>query len=214
MHKLFHSVIKDPSAWLLVISNIVAAYLAFINSASLYGFLWLYWFQSVFIGIFNFLYILLLKEFSTKGFSSGGKPVPVTRAAKITTAFFFLIHYNGFHLAYAIFLFIGTDSLTKTISVIYPAIVVLFLNHLISFFYNRIQNASKKPNLGQVMFSPYIRIVPMHLFILVGGIFINSSIGIIVFILIKTLIDVILHAVKHLSRGDFHNRPTIKYLYK
>lgn len=54
----------------------------------------------------------------------------------------------------------------KTLLVILSSVgmgIIFFLNHLFSFWYNKGEFKGKKPNIGNVMFSPYIRIISMHL---------------------------------------------------
>jgi hypothetical protein len=63
-----------------VFSNLLVIVFAVVDNLSAREVLWMYWFQSVIIGIFNFIKILSLKEFSTEGFKQGNKPVPNTKA--------------------------------------------------------------------------------------------------------------------------------------
>lgn len=55
-----------------------------------------------------------------------------------------------------------------------------------------------KPNIGTVMFFPYLRIIPMHMTILVGSIFTGGSAGaLILFLGLKTATDLIMHMIEH-----------------
>jgi hypothetical protein len=58
----------------LIFSNFLVIIFAVIDKLSAIEVLWIYWAQSVIIGIFNFLKIITLKEFSTEGFKQGKKP--------------------------------------------------------------------------------------------------------------------------------------------
>ena len=88
----------------LIFSNLLVIVFAVVDNLSALDILWIYWTQSVIIGIFNFIKILSLREFSTEGFRQGNKQVLPTRGTKISTAIFFLFHYGFFHVIYAVFL--------------------------------------------------------------------------------------------------------------
>lgn len=108
MSNILRNALLDSSTWVLLASNLIVAYLAVVESWSLVTIMLIYWFQSVIIGFFNFIRILQLKEFSTKGFRIMNKrPVP-TQATKTFVAFFFLFHYGFFHVGYLIFITIST----------------------------------------------------------------------------------------------------------
>jgi hypothetical protein len=47
------------------------------------------------------------------------------------------------------------------------------------------------------MFTPYLRILPMHLTIVIGALFINSAAGMIMFGILKTLADLAMHLIEH-----------------
>jgi len=88
----------------LLFSNLLTIYLAVSQDWSLITIMWVYWFQSVTIGFFNFIRILTLKDFSTDGFKVNNRSVEATKKTKISTAIFFAFHYGFFHFVYAIFL--------------------------------------------------------------------------------------------------------------
>jgi hypothetical protein len=170
--------------------------------------MWIYWFQSITIGFFNFIRILQLKEFSTEGFKINGQPALPTQGTKTNTAFFFLFHYGFFHLGYLVFLLSGTFTGTYGRSInsmelksILLAALVFFLNHLFSYFYNRPRD-TKKQNIGALMFYPYARILPMHLTIVLGRNYGSDLLPL--FLILKTFSDILMHIVEHnlLRRGE------------
>ena len=68
--------------------------------------------------------------------------------------------------------------------------------HIYSYRHNSLLDfREKKPNIGTLMFYPYMRVIPMHLIIAFG--FASESIGILIFMLMKTLADAGMHAVEH-----------------
>lgn len=193
----------------LIFSNLLVIFFAIVDDISANDILWIYWSQSVIIGVFNFIKILSLKEFSTEGFKQGNKQVLPTRGTKISTAIFFLFHYGFFHIIYAVFLgaFSGishsTSEGSKTKYLLFSA-AMFFVSSLIEFINYRKAESDELPNIGQIMFAPYVRIIPMHLTIILGG-FIGAAGGffstntnlaiIILFTAIKTVVDLVTHSL-------------------
>lgn len=195
---------SDLSLWALIASNLVTIVWALIGGWPLAIIIWVYWSQSVIIGILWFFKILTLKQFSTKGVKINNRSVKPTRGTKIQTAFFFLIHYGFFHFIYAIFLF----GLLKTVRM-WPVLFmagVFLIYQCFSFFYNRKWDDKQKPNIGTMMFFPYARIIPMHLTIIFGGWMSFGSFGgkmtLLLFMLLKTGADAIMHIVEQRGFGD------------
>lgn len=197
--------IADHSVSLLIFSNLIIIFFAIFENWNLITIMFIYWCQSIIIGIFNFLKIINLKDFTTNGLSIGNSPAKPTMSTKYFIAFFFLIHYSMFHFGYFIFLISGGFTshglqFNPENYTIFIALIVFFANHLFSFLYNRKKNSEKKQNIGKIMFFPYIRIVPMHLTIIFGSMFIAIGfplISIIIFLLLKTAADVVMHSIEH-----------------
>lgn len=202
---------QDWSLWLLLLANGVTILLAVTQNWNVLALMWVYWFQSIVIGFFNFLRIRQLKEFSTEGLTINGRPAEPTQETKNYVARFFLLHYGTFHLVYFIFLLVF--SLTGMFSsadenalnsadlkYILPTALLFLGNHVFSYFYNRPRDTGRQ-KIGTLMFYPYARIVPMHLTIILG-VFLGG--GLLLFLLLKTLADVVMHVVEHsvLLRGE------------
>lgn len=155
-----------------------------------------YWGQSVAIGVANVIRMMMLKDFSTDGFTSNGHPVPTTRAGKVSTAKFFAFHYGVFHLAYALVLFRGGfGHLAGWAAVTVAVNVALFAgSHIWHLFTPGGQDYRKKPNLGALMFYPYLRILPMQLAIILGSRFPLGALPF--FIVLKTGADLGMHEVE------------------
>jgi len=193
----------------LVFSNLLVIFFAVVDGISANEVLWIYWSQSVIIGIFNFIKMITLKEFSTEGFKQGKKQMLPTRATAISSAVFFLFHYGFFHLIYAVFLgafseFSHSEGSSSGTKYFLLSAGMFFISYLIEFITSRKEQNDELPNIGLIMFAPYARIVPMHLTIIFGG-FIgaagsffstNTNLAIIVlFIGIKTFVDLLTHSV-------------------
>lgn len=201
-------IFKSFSAWSLLISNLLIAFFIIIEKQSVLNVLWVYWFQSVIIGVFNFFKIISLKEFTADGLWVNDKPVKKTNSAKIGIAVFFLIHYGFFHFVYAIFLFsfvsMGSNSNgTLDVTFILLTSLIFFVNYIIEFIYSFRHDQTTVQSLPKLMMAPYKRIIPMHLtiilsgFVMAGGAFgaINTNIIILlIFIGLKTIVDLITHS--------------------
>lgn len=158
--------------------------------------MWVYWGQSVAIGVTNVIRISSLKEFSTEGFTSNGEQVAENEAGKLSTAGFFAVHFGMFHLVYAIFLSSGRfGPMPPGIGPLtILANVGLFAGaHLVSLLRMHGNDLrAKRPNLGTLMFYPYLRIIPMHLGIIFGSMLPIGALPL--FIVLKTGSDLGMHA--------------------
>jgi len=206
------SFFADPTWWLLLFSNISAIFFALVQHWELTTIMWVYWFQSVTIGFFNFIRILQLKEFSTQGFQINNRPASPTPFTKYYTAFFFLVHFGFFHFVYAMYLLGRATGGThvsslgnQSLKYIFLTGLIFFANHLVSYIYYHPRD-TKKQNIGTLMFYPYVRIIPMHLTIIFGAEF---SDALILFLVLKTFADLIMHAIEHsvLRKGEEQSLP-------
>jgi hypothetical protein len=157
-----------------------------------------YWIQSVVIGWYYRKRILALRRFSTDGFSSNGKPVQETPAAQRETALFLTIHYGFFHAMYALFLgafaaagiFGDTSGLDRYDLLGLVALGVMFaLTQHSEYRRNVAVDRNLRPNIGAMMFLPYLRVVPMHLMIVLGAVLGNGAGALIAFGALKTAAD-------------------------
>ena len=188
----------DSSVISLLFSNIIIIVLSIVQGWEITTVLWTYWIQSVIIGLFNFLRILSLKNFSTENFTINNQLALPTHQTKVFTAFFFTFHYGFFHFIYAIFLFqFFSSGPPLDLNYLFLGGLIFFLNHFFSYRHNKIIDEQKTQNIGQMMFAPYARIVPMHLIITLGA-FIGQS-TLLIFLLLKTTVDIVMHTTKHLG---------------
>lgn len=185
-----------PSSRNLILANALTLVLALIFDWEAGWLMWTYWAQSLVVGWYARKRMLTLARFSTEGFTSNGRRVPEDDSGKRSTANFFALHYGGFHAGYLMFL-IAQHRVDDWRD------LLILLACGVSFVYSQratyaAQHASDlrgKPNLGALMFTPYLRILPMHLAIIFGGGAQGGTALLILFATLKTLSDIGLDAI-------------------
>jgi Family of unknown function (DUF6498) len=187
---------RDASAWSLVAANVVSLIVAVACGWSLVELMLVYWLQSVMIGVSYCARILSLEKFSTENFEINDHAVAPTRETKLKTAGFFAVHYGSFHVVYLVFIASEADPGAFADPQLWFCAVAFAVNHRYSYRYNRDMDRRGTPNIGALMFTPYLRILPMHLTI-VFGLLASTVVGVILFGSLKTAADVAMHAVEH-----------------
>ena len=187
----------DGSIWTLLAANGLSLAAAIYNDWSTVSLMLLYWSQSVIIGISNVFRILTLDRFSTENFRINNRRVEPTTGTKWQVAIFFALHYGFFHLVYMMFLLTGSKGEPLLVPGFWACMLAFAVNHIWSYHYNRELDRKGTPNIGTLMFTPYLRIIPMHLTIIFGGLFAQSRVSLILFGLLKTIADAGMHLVEH-----------------
>jgi len=201
----------DSSLVGLVIANLVVIVIALVLKWDLGPLMWIYWGQSVIIGFFNFLKMITLRQFSTEDFyhGDGSTQVSATRGGQLSASFFFAFHYGFFHFGYYAFLRGMTRRGFFDDRLVLFCVALFLVNHYLSYRKNQRFDQERMLNLGKIMFRPYVRIIPMHLTIIGsgllaatrGGAFAESSIVLLLFLLLKTGADAIMHHHWHRVEG-------------
>lgn len=175
----------------LIFANAATLVAAFVFDWSVGVVMWTYWIQSVVVGWYARKRMLALARFSTAGFTSGGKPVPEDETGKRSTANFFAFHYGGFHLGYLVFLFAEHALSTWWDALAMLACGLSFvLSQRATYAAQHAADLRGKPNLGALMFTPYLRVLPMHLGIIFGGGAGGGTFALLLFVALKTASDI------------------------
>lgn len=184
----FKRLLKDPAFWALIAFNVIVI-VQYRNDKQYYTtVVWLFWLQSVIIGVFNFFDMLTLKNVLTGGFTINDKPASPGQA-KGCLSFFFLFHYGLFHIAYLVFLFIDFRIMDADFSILKWGFYALLLNALIQFVQNKTIYKETPRSIIALFLFPYLRIVPMHLAILLPK-FMHWEPGA-TFLILKAVVDVL-----------------------
>ena len=187
-------IVRDLSIWTLVGSNIFVLVWAVIEKQSLIEIMWVYWFQSVGIGVIWFLRLWTVRNvYVEKDFHSLGDPS--STLGRKFNALFLIVHYGLFHAVYMAFL--AGENGKINFNPIYVMALVFFAEQLFSFIYHKDWESAKPVKYGKLVFMPYLRIVPMHLTI-IGSAILKDKLGInfehtavlVLFLVFKTFADV------------------------
>ncbi|TXH66821.1 MAG: hypothetical protein E6Q88_11320 [Lysobacteraceae bacterium] len=184
------------SARNLILANAITLATTLVFGGDVGWLLWPYWVQSVIIGWYARKRMLALRVFSTEGFTSNNRPVPENEQGKRSTANFFVLHYGFFHAGYLVFLlaqhrvdgWLGITALAASG-------VSFVMSQRQTYAAQHAADLRGKPNLGALMFTPYLRVLPMHLGILMGGALGGDGAMLWVFTALKTASDIGLDAV-------------------
>jgi Family of unknown function (DUF6498) len=75
--------------------------------------------------------------------------------------------------------------------------LVFLINHGYSLAHNLRRDAAGRPSIGALMFLPYLRILPMHFTILLGGLLFSGTFAFVLFGALKTAADAVMHTIEH-----------------
>jgi hypothetical protein len=215
----------DATVLSLVAVNVLTIVLALAEGWSLGTVIFIYWFQSVIIGVFTVLKLLsidtddLLSRIPASASSGDAAPPALfSRYGRFFLAGFFALHYGLFHFGYYTFLvdfgFAGSLSPWTNPDVLI-ACALFFGNHLYSFLYYRRRDdspPSTADSLQELFLTPYARIVPMHVTIMAAGFasivfmaagFDATPLLLVLFLGLKTYVDVRMHLGKHGGWGAY-----------
>jgi hypothetical protein len=200
------------SGWALVAANIVPLMGVGFWGWDTFTLLYLFWMENVILGGYNILRI-----------ATASVQRPIQHLSKILIIPFFCFHYGLFTLAHGTILLeifgeqrlgavpseLGKTLLGpvlfafwKLLPDIWLPLLALTLSHGISFASNYIRNGEYKlVNSEEAMFSPYGRVIVLHIAILGGG-FAAQAIGepmlaLVALVLVKIVFDLAAHQSQH-----------------
>ena len=192
----------------LLLANLVPLFGALFDGWSVYEIFALYWSESVVIGGYTLLRVL-----------SGGDPrAPIQGRLRLLICAFFTFHFGMFLFVHSVFvqLFLGVGGLGQSgIPIEAPVLLLkaaassahglgllaLVASHGVSFVTNFLGRERADTDIGQLLFSPYRRIVTMHLVLLGGGLIavLTNASGVLLALLViaKTIADARAHRAEH-----------------
>ncbi|MDT8357206.1 MAG: DUF6498-containing protein [Methanomicrobiaceae archaeon] len=212
-------VLHDFPLLSLIVVNLITIALALLQGWDLGLTMFIYWAQSIFIGIFTVISILDLRisdapEGELQRMFSGSLSDAGARKFfpfyKLIMAGFFTLHYGLFHWGYLGFIvgfgFFHAGDLTENRGILL-VLTLFFVNHLYSFLHYRRAEPLTGPRVSALFFRPYARIIPMHLSIIAAGFVLlaftllrlpdPTPFILIIFLSLKTYMDAWMHMNKH-----------------
>lgn len=209
LQQLWEDMQADPALRGLVLMNAAVVLGAVVSGDGAVMLMFPYWTQSVVIGAFNIRRIAALKVFQTNGLKINGVAVDPTPSVRRQTWVFFMIHYGLFHLVYLLFmgafgvmarsggLFSGFGSASGfsglwLIVMAAGYVVTEWREHAV----DRAEDEATPPNIGHLMFAPYVRIIPMHLTIIFGAL-LGGWGALLLFGVLKTAVEVLVYKKQH-----------------
>lgn len=193
----------DPAFLFLIAINVWCIWYYQNNPDEFNTLLFLYWGQSVLIGLFNFVDLLTIKNIIPGSMTINNSPVEDSAKTKGCAAGFFAFHYGAFHLAYGIFILIYT-RLKIDFHFVLLGLAAFSLSLVIEFMRHKQWQRNNTVNLGTMFFLPYLRIIPMHLMIM-GPAFLKWEASTI-FLVLKTAADVVMYLIT----SPMHKRDLVK----
>lgn len=155
---------SNPSFLFLVAGNLFCIWYFQNHPDGFVNVVWVYWFQSIIIGLFNFLLLLTIKNMDATGFKLNNQPV--TAQNKGCAAWFFLVHYGIFHLVYAVFLLVLFGVKLLDLKLLLIGVVAFFIESILNYIRQKQMESRVAARISTLFFMPYLRIIPMHLMIL------------------------------------------------
>lgn len=200
-------VLPDPSFWILLLANLYLVYKYERDPNIFSTLIWLYWSQNILYGFFNFLDILTTKkaDLSTQlqpSLAADDKPND-EKGIINATAWVFLFHFGFFHVVYLFFLVSMTKLNLFDWTFFKYYLLVFLVFQVINFIQHKIQNRDKVMDISRMFFTPYLRVIPMHLCILIPAFLHLTSLT--VFLVLKVLADIIMYV---LTNSYYQKNPT------
>lgn len=197
LHNLFYfhpmspiqKILRDPSFWTLIFLNLFFIYEFRSDPRQYTSIIWLYWCQSALIGVFNFVDMLTLRNGSVSNTINENPK----KESKGCLPSLFLVHYGIFHLVYFVFLLVDFKLSDSNFLYLKWAFLGVLLQQIIHFAQNKIKDNNDSRNVGALFITPYIRIVPMHLTIILPKLL--GWTPALVFLILKTTFDIIGHLI-------------------
>lgn len=184
---MFQKQLRNPFFLLLLAGNFYCIWYFQNHENGFATVVWIYWWQSIIIGFFNFVDLLTIKNYDPSNFQVNGQPL--TAKNKGCLPWFFAVHFGFFHLGYAIFLAIqfGGKNVDGTFLLI--GIAAFLMESLSAFLRRKRAEKNYKFNMGSLFFLPYLRVVPMHLMIMAPAF--TGLQPSVVFLVLKMIADVL-----------------------
>lgn len=197
------------SVYALIFANLISIVGVIYAHWSVVDILFLYWTESVIIGIFNVLKMATVAKHGRKKDLFGRIFDGIER---VFLPVFFTIHYGGFMAGHLFFIwsFAYYAHYMEEINVDIPTLIAttaigtvsLVISHGYSFVVNYwLSGERKKADISRLMLAPYIRVIIMQITLIIGMmlsmLFRSPIYLLILFIVLKIFEDIAAHLAEH-----------------
>jgi hypothetical protein len=141
---------RDPSAFSLIVANLITIELALLGRWELGQVMRIYWWQSVIIGAFHFVRLLRLEHFHTEGPDESGEVIAPTADEKLRSAAAFILSFGWMHAIYMMFILRLPVERPDYPYLMPVAVVAVGGNHHISLLKNVESEVAEPPGDGAV----------------------------------------------------------------
>lgn len=192
----------------LLLANAMGGIAALLVGWSVPQLMLAYWLENLAIGLINIAKMIIVGTRSTPLAKNGETLSPSAHIAfTLFTVPFFIIHYGGFLAGHAVFIAVlfkvDFSQITSVLLIFLP----LLAHHIYSLIVNFIGKKEYKGRMVMTqMFSPYARVVLLHIAILFGGgiamIFNTGIVGAAILVIGKAALDAGLHIWSHSQKQN------------
>lgn len=189
---LLQEVFTKPAYTIVLVSNLAVFLLPGLDlKDNAISFLWIYMMQSILIGL---VHVVKLNVYR---FAPATRPADWKNPRALSL--FFLVHYGFFHFVYAFFIppaGVNWQVVLEGAAIFSLALIWNTIRHYKS-------ESSGQYNANDFMFLPYLRIIPIHFAIILGG-FLSAVTGsfsavFVILAVIKTAMELGMEYFQHLG---------------
>jgi hypothetical protein len=182
-------ILRDPEFYFIVLYNLIIIYLFLNHEYDGRYAVWGYYLQSVFIGM-QYVSISLVKIFKRDG--------SIFPLKKLGLIGFFILHFGLFHFVYLVFLVVmttanNTEGITALFNFVKASMAFLLANTIFLLGRELIPAAPDYPKPS--ILTAYVRIIPIHLFIMLNKFSGINYKAFIVFMVLKLFADLLIYLV-------------------
>lgn len=194
------------SVYALIFANLISIVGVIVAHWSVANILFLYWTESVIIGIFN---VIKMATVAKRGRKKNLFNRIFDGIERVFLPVFFMIHYGGFMAGHLFFIWSFAHYMEK-MEVDFPTLIAttgigtisLVISHGYSFVMNYwLSGERKKADISQLMMAPYIRVIIMQITLIIGMmlsmLFRSPVYLLILFIVLKMFVDIASHLAEH-----------------
>lgn len=194
----------ENSARALTIANLIPLFGVVFFRWSLFGIMFLYWFENIVIGIFNLLKMRRAEMVADPSALSKNETYTDEQLSAFRLVFmiFFFCHYGLFTVVHGTFVFIIFGPSDLNLLSFAMGIIPLLISHAISYRTNFIGHEEyRKIPVATLFVSPYARITALHLSMLAGGFMVQTLgtpiLALAILIIFKITMDISAHRNEH-----------------